>query len=256
MKRPSFQFYPGDWLHDAALRSVSVGARGLWIDMLCIMHQGSDYGYLKVNHKVILTANLARMCGSTLDETEGWLIELGDAGVYSVDDNRCIFSRRMIKDEEVREARAAGGVMGGNPKLMGKNKVNLTPNLEPTPSSSSSSSSSLNTNAMSPPAKAPKADAVPYEAIINLYHQTLPICPRVAMLTTKRKGQIAARWKSGNLPDLQTWKEFFEHISKSDFLTGKSDPSNGHKRFVADLEWVTTESNFTKIAENKYHGKV
>lgn len=142
MKRPSFQFYPGDWLNDAALRMVSVSARGLWMDMICLMHQCSDYGYLKVNGKVILTSNLARMIGSTLHEVEGWLKELDDAGVYSIDDAGCIFSRRMIRDEEVRKARADGGFKGGNPKLMAKDKVNLHTNLELTPSSSSSSSSS------------------------------------------------------------------------------------------------------------------
>ena len=139
MKRPSFQFYPGDWLQDAALRTVSVGARGLWIEMLCYMHQGSTYGYLKVNHNVILTPNLTRMVGATLQEVEGWLSELKDAGVYAVDGDGAIFSRRMIRDEEVRKARADGGKLGGNPKLMEENKVNLTPNLQPTPSSSSSS---------------------------------------------------------------------------------------------------------------------
>lgn len=112
-------------------------------------------------------------------------------------------------------------------------------------------------NTMSPPAeKPPKADPIQYEEVVNLYHQTLPMCPKVVMLTTKRKGQIAARWKSGNLPDLPTWKEYFEFVSTSPFLTGKTDPAPGRKRFVADLEWITSESNFTKIAERKYHGKV
>lgn len=142
MKRPSFQFYPGDWMNDAALRMVSVGARGLWIDMMCIMHQGSEYGYLKVNGKVILPANLARMTGSTLSETEGFLSELESAGVFSRDNEDCIFSRRMIRDEKIREARAAGGSKGGNPALMGNRKDNLPANLKPTPSSSSSSSTS------------------------------------------------------------------------------------------------------------------
>ena len=115
----------------------------------------------------------------------------------------------------------------------------------------------LNTTAMSSPAeKPPKTDAVQYEEIVNLYHQTLPMCPKVVMLTTKRKGQIAARWKSGNLPDLTTWKEYFEFVSQSDWLTGKVDPSPGRKRFVADLEYLTNESNFVKVAERKYHGKV
>lgn len=145
MKRPSFQFYPGDWLHDAALRMVSIGARGLWIDMMCLMHQGSEYGKLKVNDKVILPANLARMVGATLPDIDDWLTELRDAGVFSVDDDGCIYSRRMIRDEEIRKSRAEGGKKGGNPMLLAKSKgvseVNLSPNLVPTPSSSSSSSS-------------------------------------------------------------------------------------------------------------------
>lgn len=140
MKRPSFQFYPGDWLNDASLRMVSVGARGLWIDMLCIMHQGSEYGYLKVNGKVILPPNLARMTGTTFKELEGYLDELESAGVFSRDDEGCIFSRRMIRDEKIRESRAAGGSKGGNPNLKVRGEVNLQPNLELTPSSSSSSS--------------------------------------------------------------------------------------------------------------------
>ena len=133
MKRPSFQFYPADWLTDAALRMVSIGARGLWIDMLCLMHQGTQYGFLKVNNKVIHNLNLARMVGSTIQEVEGWLEELNSAGVYSIDEFGCIYSRRMIRDEKLRAARASGGILGGNPNLK---KVNLNS----TPSSSSSSS--------------------------------------------------------------------------------------------------------------------
>ena len=142
IKRPSFQFYPGDWLNDARLRMVSVGARGLWIEMICLMHQGSEYGYLKVGGKVILNSNLARMCGATLQEVEGWIGELEQVEVFSRDAEGCIYSRRMIRDEQVRQARASGGKLGGNPALKGKNKVNLNRNLSPTPSSSSSSSSS------------------------------------------------------------------------------------------------------------------
>jgi len=34
---PSFMFYPKDWLTDTALRRVGSSAKGLWIDLLCIM---------------------------------------------------------------------------------------------------------------------------------------------------------------------------------------------------------------------------
>jgi len=157
MKRPSFQFYPGDWLRDTALRSCSLGARGLWIDMICFMHEGTPYGHLKVNHKVILPANLARMVGETLETVESYLQELYDAGVFSYTEEKGIYSKRMVRDEEVRQSRASGGKLGGNPKLLGVEKtpkVNLPDNLvgfdevgekdkqKTTPSSSSSSSSS------------------------------------------------------------------------------------------------------------------
>ena len=140
MKRPSFQFYPSDWLRDTALRSCSTGARGLWMDMICFMHEGNPYGYLKVGDKVILASNLARMVGESLEVVQGWLDELQVAAVFDVD-NGVICSRRMIRDEELRQKRAEGGKLGGNPKL----KVNLEVIQEvkqnSTPSSSSSSTS-------------------------------------------------------------------------------------------------------------------
>lgn len=135
MKRPSFQFYPGDWLRSTDLRSCSVGARGLWMDMLCLMHEGNPYGYLKVGDKVICKDTLARMVGAAIDSVVGWLSELDRAKVYSVD-GECIFSRRMVRDESIRIKRAAGGNLGGNPALR---KVNHTANLRITPASASAS---------------------------------------------------------------------------------------------------------------------
>jgi hypothetical protein len=146
MKRPSFQFYPGDWLRSTDLRSCSVGARGLWIEMICLMHEGTPYGHLKVKDKVILPPNLARMVGATLQEVEGWLKELKDAGVCSTEGDS-IFSRRMIRDEEIRRKRAAGGILGGNPILNKDNqkvagRITSKVKQKPTPASASASASS------------------------------------------------------------------------------------------------------------------
>jgi hypothetical protein len=114
------------------------------MDILCFMHEGTPYGYLKVNHKVILSPNLARMCGLTLEETKGCLAELAEAGVFETDADGVIFSRRMIRDEELRNKRAACGHLGGNPTLKDNRKVGVCLSTEvkqkPTPSSSSSSS--------------------------------------------------------------------------------------------------------------------
>lgn len=140
MKRPSFQFYPSDWLRDTALRTCSTGARGLWMDMICFMHEGNPYGYLKVGNKVILSKDLARMVGEDLRLVEEWLEELQEAGVYDIDDG-AICSRRMIRDENLRKIRAEGGKLGGNPKLKDNHKDNLEVKQKVTPSSTSSSSS-------------------------------------------------------------------------------------------------------------------
>jgi hypothetical protein len=118
--------------------------------MICFMHEGNPYGYLKVGDKVILPDNLARMVGETLEVVEVWLEELRVAGVFDID-NGVICSRRMIRDEQLRQKRAAGGKLGGNPFLKVNHKVMQEDKQKPTPSSSSSSSSST---------KKPKALAI------------------------------------------------------------------------------------------------
>lgn len=144
MKRPAFQFYPGDWQRDTALRFCSVAARGLWIDMMCLMHEGAPYGHLKVGSKDILPPVLARMVGASLPEVEGWLAELEQAGVFSRTDDGTIYSRRMVRDEEIRQARAAGGVKSlDNPRVPRRKDTHKgypsTPSLDPSPASASAS---------------------------------------------------------------------------------------------------------------------
>lgn len=45
--RPSFQFYPGDWRKNANLRRCSPAARGVWVDILCALHDSDTYGILR-----------------------------------------------------------------------------------------------------------------------------------------------------------------------------------------------------------------
>lgn len=47
MKRPSLQFYPADWRNNAKLRRSSFADRGLWIDIICLMHDSDEYGVLR-----------------------------------------------------------------------------------------------------------------------------------------------------------------------------------------------------------------
>ena len=150
MKRPAYQFYPGDWLNDTGLRACSLAARGLWIDMNCIMHQGHPYGYLTWSAKdrdedvlrPIPDGVLARIVGSREEEVVPLLAELEDAGVFSRTADGVIYSRRMVRDENARESRAAGGYKSLENPNVPRPKVNRTPGRIPLPASSTGSSES------------------------------------------------------------------------------------------------------------------
>lgn len=108
-KRPAFQFYPADWRKDPALQSCSLYARGLWIEMMCIMHESDPYGHLCINSRPVSPAQLSRLIGESVAVTARLLDELEAAGVFSRTDAGVIYSRRMVKDEHNRNVRAAGG---------------------------------------------------------------------------------------------------------------------------------------------------
>lgn len=103
--------------------------------------------------------------------------------------------------------------------------------------------------------KSATVSPVPVQEIVNLYHEVLPQLPRVQKITGKRQSQIKARWKSGDIADMNEWRDYFEHVKKSKFLMGYADGNPDRKTFKADLEWLTRESNFVKVWEGRYHGE-
>lgn len=259
MKRPAFQFYPGDWQRDAALRACSIGARGLWLEMICVMHQANPYGFLALNGQGIEPETLARMVGASTRETKNWLAELEKNGVFSREDS-VIVSRRMIRDEEIRKSRAEGGKLGGNPALKDKQEVgekdNLRPNLRPTPSSSTSSStSSSNHNPANAGFAKPAVPPCPYLQIIDLYHKHLPTARQVnpELWSGTRAKHLQTRWREKPArQNLEWWDRWFAFIAESDFLTGKTPPAAGRKPFTLSLDWIVNPTNFAKIHEGAY----
>lgn len=158
MKRPSFQFYPADWRSDAGLKLCSLQARGLWIEMICIMHAAEPYGHLCAAGRPLDARDLARLVGESERDVKRMLDELTRNNVCSLSDGAFV-SRRMVRDEALRDVRANGGKAGSEFGHLGaehgkkggrprKTTGDKKPPLNPPPSSSSSSSSS---NTPSPP---------------------------------------------------------------------------------------------------------
>jgi len=268
MKRPSFQFYPADWLRDTALRSCSTGARGLWIDMICFMHEGNPYGHLKVGNKVILPSNLAGMVGATLLDVEGWLDELHQSGVYELGEGGEIYSKRMVRDECLRNKRAEGGKLGGNPALKVNHednpKVEIEDKQKLTPSSSSSSSSSSSDIEEGKPSlSTAKLMACPQKEILNLWAKHLPHLAQPRSWEGTRRANTKQRWNQASKPSayslegyqteedgIKWWDSFFGYIAKDTSLSNGFE-SQG-RTWRPDLEWVVNATNFQKIIDGKY----
>ena len=90
---------------------------------------------------------------------------------------------------------------------------------------------------------------VPYQAIVDLFNETLPELPTVQLVTDKRKKHLKARWNtSDKTASLKWWKDFFEHIRESDFLMGKKS-----EKFQVTFDWIINPTNFAKIIEGNYH---
>lgn len=113
-KLPAIMFFTGDWLKDPAVRACDLDARGLWIDMLCLMNESPRRGYLciKENEPMPIKA-LARIVGQSTRKVSRIITDLENAGVFSRETStEIIFSRRLVLDENIRQVKSKAGKKG------------------------------------------------------------------------------------------------------------------------------------------------
>jgi hypothetical protein len=144
MKRPAFQLYTGDWLKDPALAKCSAATRGIWIDLICAMHENGRTGNLTGT-----IAQLARISRTNPKQMKASLDELRETGTalinFEVGSTVSITNRRMAREfrsselHNNRQDRYRAKSNGAS-----KHSENVTPERRggDVPSSSSSSSSS------------------------------------------------------------------------------------------------------------------
>lgn len=141
-KLPSFQFYPGDWMKDPGLRRSSHAAKGVLMDVLCLMFESSERGVLATAGVPWTDEEVCAAIGGHANVTLMSLRELLDKGVLRRRNDGALYSARMVRDEENRvQARRRKQ----NQRLRQASRechADVTPM---SPRSSSSSSSSDNT---------------------------------------------------------------------------------------------------------------
>jgi hypothetical protein len=114
-KSPGFWFFTGDWLKDPELRFCSIFARGLLVDLLCILFEANERGYAskpdgspRTNEEIV-----SAVSGGRTEEKLAALAELESSGVLSRDIRGVLFSRRLARLGEIKESRTKAGSKGG-----------------------------------------------------------------------------------------------------------------------------------------------
>lgn len=99
------KFWWTDWQNNIELKACSLAARGLWIELLCIAHEGAPTGHVTINGRAPTAKQIAALVGAASErEVVRLLAELETAGVFSRTPEGIIFNRRMVRDAAASEA--------------------------------------------------------------------------------------------------------------------------------------------------------
>lgn len=93
-------------------------------------------------------------------------------------------------------------------------------------------------------------NAVPYQAIVDLYNRTMVNLPKVRELTGKRRTLIRNAWHaSAERRRLEFWEAYFEECALDDFLNGKGPYRNGHENWRPDFDYLLRATTVTRTFE-------
>ena len=250
-KNPAALWYFNDWEKDLAKHPHEIG--GAWMLILCELHwHDGDLTQTWTEWSKILRVSVSK--------TKRIISNLDEKGITNVTKAAGqkggvrIVSRRMVNDAKKREANRLH-----QKEWYDKNKkpnANLTDNLTaiqqkpkiplpvtvPIPV----------TNKNNIPPNPPQGDRVPYQKIVDIYHEELPSLASVRVVGDALKKSIRARCREAKerlAPEW--WSNFFRsEVSPSDWLMGRT------KDWEANLAWIVTRSKFEKIVNGGYRNKI
>jgi hypothetical protein len=98
-------FYTGDWMKDPNLSKCSAATRGIWMDLLCAMHENGRTGIITGT-----LTELAQMCRCSEQEMRHTIVTLRKNEVAKI--SKCdarlqkvtVINRRMNREHKAREA--------------------------------------------------------------------------------------------------------------------------------------------------------
>lgn len=150
-KLPSIQFYPADWRKDPGVQALGYFERGVWFELLCLMHETEPRGLLTLNGKAMPEEAVSQALGLPQAKVRATIEKIVDYGVASVDETTgALMCRRMVRDERIRTVRTEAGKKGGNPVLV-KQKPSKLEAKQPKPDKQNTTPSSSSSTSDKPP---------------------------------------------------------------------------------------------------------
>lgn len=279
MKRPSFQFYPGDWTGNSNLRRCTHAEKGVWVEVLCLMHDQAEYGVLRWPLKEIVEAVKCKPADIRALVSKGVLKGsddmLGEPFIYVPRSGRrdgepvtllptqpgpIWYSSRMVKDEHVRTIR------GESTRF--SEESGEAPKRSPKPPFGDGSSSPSSASLFEEPTGSSSSGRLPdcpHLDLLKLFGEVLPELPqpKPELWSGKSADAMRARWKwlltacrsngsryATTQPEALDWfRRFFTFVSESDFLMARSGD------FKCTLQWLLKAENFAKVVQGNYTNK-
>lgn len=249
MADPFLRFYTSDWRSDPRLKMCSPGARGMWIEMICLMHEATPYGHLLIHGQTPNEAQLASLTGIPPAELPDLVAELERMGVFSRTKEGVIYSRKLVRMASKSAVARKNGKRGGNPTL-GKRDENsylVNPQL----------------NGDDKPQKpeaifqikevSPDGDTGELAAAVEAYNAAAKRCgwSIVQRMSKPRFSALKARMREAG--GLDGWLAAIAKAEASDFLCGRVRTRDGP--FFASFDFLTQASSFTRLMEGNYDNR-
>lgn len=249
MTDPWMKFYTSDWRADPRLKMCSLAARGMWIEMICLMHEATPYGHLLIHGQSPNVAQLASLTGIQSAEVVDLVAELERLGVFSRTREGVIYSRKLVRMASKSAIARKNGKRGGNPTLCNGDENKASDNQE-----DNGGHKPQKPEAICQKDKiSPIGDTGELDKAVSAYNAAATRCgwAIVQRMTKPRAASLKARLKEAG--GLSGWEAAIEKAEASDFLCGRKPGRDGP--FFASFDFITQPSSFNRLMEGNYDNR-
>lgn len=246
-----YRFNIGDYRRKTA--HLSLVEHGIYRALL-------DTYYLEQSPLTLDIANLERMhCVRTVDEKEALRNVLTDFFIKSDDGYRNPACDKQIEkyEEKSDKARKSAQTRWNNANALRTHTEGNADGMHD--ECVSDANHKPITNNQEPDLKTgekPSASPVPYQQVVDVYHQSIPTMPKVQVLTDARKRAIKNFWnkrkKENGSFNIENWEAYCRFISSHcGWMTESRPRGDGTFWKPKNLDYILTDKCYVAVKEDR-----